>query len=101
MIQKNLHILPLAGGQVIQAANPVTQLQDGFAQVGTNEARTAGDEKQGILGEIQFGIVHITISSKDNPQLQTQPYPAWTSHPPEPSGGCRRRTGRNPQRSDR
>ena len=43
-------ILPLAGGQIVQAADPVVHAKDRLAQVGSDKARTAGHEKQAVFG---------------------------------------------------
>ena len=44
------HILPLSGGQIVQAADPVAHAEDRLAEVGPDEARTAGHEKQAVFG---------------------------------------------------
>ena len=56
--QKKLHIFPLAGGEIIQAADPVTHVQNGLTEVGADESGTAGDEKKGIFGEGKFSLEH-------------------------------------------
>ena len=51
MVDEEIHIGLLARGQIIQAADPIAQVKNRLAQVGTDEAGAAGDEEEGIFWE--------------------------------------------------
>lgn len=51
VVQKQVHIGLLAGGEVVEATDAITHFQDGLTEVGTNEAGAAGDEEEGVVRE--------------------------------------------------
>ena len=51
VVDEEIHIGLLARGQIVQATDPIAQVKNRLAQVGTGEAGAAGDEEEGITRE--------------------------------------------------
>ena len=51
VVDEEVHIGLLAHGQIVQATDPIAQVKNRLAKVGTDEAGAAGDEEEGIFRE--------------------------------------------------
>ena len=58
LVCEQFNVRPLTRGQIVQTAHAIAQLQNRLAEVRADEARTAGDEKGGILWKFQVLIAH-------------------------------------------
>lgn len=52
VVEEHIDVLLLAGREVVKAAHLVTEVQDGLAEVGADEACSTCHEEQGVFGEL-------------------------------------------------